>query len=60
VSNPQSKVSSQGKTTTQPGDTTPFDFNFSNDPDAAYRPFVTPYFSTRPPADCGKVEDVEG
>lgn len=33
-------------------------FSEEEDPDAAFRPFVTPYHSSRPDENCGKVEEV--
>jgi hypothetical protein len=59
MSDLQSVLAGPGRKTTHGEDTALSNITFS-DPDAAFRPFVTPYFSTRPQNDCGKIEDVEG
>jgi hypothetical protein len=59
VSDLQSTLASQGRNPTHGETNTSSNITFS-DPDAAFRPFVTPYYSTRPHNDCGKIGDMEG
>lgn len=53
-----STSSTQRKNVTQPEVTSLSNFNFSipEDPDAAFKPMVTPYHSTRVDPNCGKIE----
>jgi hypothetical protein len=59
VSDLQSTLASQGQKNTQDDLIHSSNITFS-DPDAAFRPFITPYYSTRPQNDCGKIGDMEG
>jgi hypothetical protein len=59
MSDIQSTLAGQGRKATQDDLTQSSNITFS-DPDAAYRPFVTPYYSSRPDGNCGKVGDAEG
>jgi hypothetical protein len=59
MSDLQSVLAGPGRKTTHGEDTALSNITFS-DPDAAFRPFITPYYSSRPDGNCGKIGDEEG